>query len=119
MVIAPSTIKRATPLSFRSVCLKNDWELGIFNGMTGVIAGLSVAKKEADKIRKLLNYVRGKSIDINQDSLMEDVKKICVRKKTKLYSITITKDMNETPRTYIDGTMKKYKCFTDRYIELL
>jgi len=32
------------------VCLKNDWELGIFNGMTGVIAGLSVAKKEADKI---------------------------------------------------------------------
>ena len=26
------------------VCLKNDWEVGIYNGMTGVIAGLSVAK---------------------------------------------------------------------------
>jgi exodeoxyribonuclease-5 len=32
------------------VCLKNDWEEGIYNGMTGVIAGLSVAKREAGKI---------------------------------------------------------------------
>jgi exodeoxyribonuclease V len=32
------------------VCLKNDWEVGIFNGMTGVISGISVAKKDDDKV---------------------------------------------------------------------
>jgi len=32
------------------VCLKNDWEVGIYNGMTGVIAGLSVAKREDNKV---------------------------------------------------------------------
>lgn len=31
------------------VCLKNDWEVGIYNGMTGVIAGLSIAKQQAGK----------------------------------------------------------------------
>ncbi len=32
------------------VCLKNDWEVGIYNGMTGLISGLSVAKKEEDTV---------------------------------------------------------------------
>src|SRR5690606_18369648 len=32
------------------VCLKNDWEAGIFNGMTGTIAGLSVAKKQGKEV---------------------------------------------------------------------
>ena len=32
------------------VCLKNDWEVGIYNGMTGIIAGLSVAKRDDDKV---------------------------------------------------------------------
>ncbi len=35
------------------VCLKNDWNVGIYNGMTGVIAGLSVA---AQKDGKVISY---------------------------------------------------------------
>lgn len=32
------------------VCLKNDWEVGIFNGMTGVIAGITVAQRQNDAV---------------------------------------------------------------------
>jgi exodeoxyribonuclease-5 len=32
------------------VCLKNDWEVGIYNGMTGQISGLSVAKRTSNKV---------------------------------------------------------------------
>jgi exodeoxyribonuclease-5 len=32
------------------VCLKNDWEVGIYNGMTGLIAGLSPVKKDGNKV---------------------------------------------------------------------
>lgn len=32
------------------VCLKNDWEVGIFNGMTGKLQNLEVAKRDDEKI---------------------------------------------------------------------
>jgi len=31
------------------VCLKNDWELGIYNGMTGTLQNVQVAKKEGNE----------------------------------------------------------------------
>ncbi len=32
------------------VCLKNDWELGIFNGMTGTLQNIQIAKKDDEEI---------------------------------------------------------------------
>jgi len=71
--------------------------------------------KDENVIRKKLQYNRGRTITITMDSISNDVKDICVMKKIKLSSITIT-ETDEEPYKTSNGVTKKLVLIRFTYI---
>lgn len=67
-------------------------EIFSFNGVT---------KKEVDKIRADLRFVREKILVVKQDSIVADIAKICETKHSKLKSIVVKLTDNEPAIDYL------------------